>query len=193
MVALEWWTITQDNNGNEISTSLYGMGVDADYFDTYGMKLAAGRFFSKDFPTDTTKALIVNEAAVKTFGWRTPENAIGKRFDTGINAQYVIGVVKDFNFEALHKPVEALRIGYAKQGSQISLKIDTKHIDEALNHIKKTWKAMVPEVPLEYAFIDERIKEQYNNEQKMQGIFYAICRLSLVIACLVYLAFHFCC
>ncbi len=178
------WTTTEDINGKEISTSLYGMSVDADYFDTYGMKLAAGRFFSKDFPSDTTKAVLVNEAAVKTFGWKTAENAIGKRFDTGINAQYVIGVVKDFNFEALHKPVEALRIDYARQGSQISLKIDAKHIDEALNHVKKTWKAMVPEVPLEYSFIDDRIKEQYNNEQKMQGIFYAFAGLSLVIACL---------
>jgi putative ABC transport system permease protein len=160
------------------------MSVDENYFDTYGMKPAAGRFFSKDFPSDSTKAIIVNEAAVKTFGWKTPENAIGKRFDTGINAQYVIGVVKDFNFEALHKPVEAMRITYIKQASEISLKVDARHIDAALNHIKKTWKAMVPDVPLEYSFIDERIKEQYNNEQKMQSVFYAFAGLSLIIACL---------
>ena len=178
------WTTTQDINGNEISTSLYMMSTDADYFDVYGMKLAAGRFFSKNFPTDSTKALIVNEAAVRTFGWKTPENAIGKRFDTGRNAMYVVGVVKDFNFEALHKPVEALRIGYARTGSEMSLKIDAKHIDEALNHISKTWKTMVPEVPLEYSFIDDRIKDQYNNEQKMQSIFYAFAGLSLFIACL---------
>ncbi len=178
------WTTTQDLNGNEISTSLYGMSVDANYFDTYGMKLAAGRFFSKDFPSDTTKAVIVNEAAVKTFGWKTAENAIGKRFDTGINAQYVVGVVKDFNFEALHKPVEALRIRYARQGSEISLKIDAKHIDEALNHLKKTWKAMLPDVPLEYSFVDESLKKQYDNEQKMESVFYAFAGLSLVIASL---------
>ena len=178
------WTTTQDINGNEISTSCYTMNVDADYFNTYGMKLAAGRFFSKDFPTDTTKAVIVNEAAVRTFGWKKPENAIGKRFDTGKDARYVVGVVKDFNFEALHKPVEALRIGYARQGSEISLKIDARHIDEALNYVKKTWKNLVPAVPLEYSFIDDRIREQYNNEQKMQTVFYVFAGLSLFIACL---------
>ena len=43
---------------------------------------------------------------------------------------------------------------------------------------------MVPEVPLEYSFIDERIRDQYNNEQKMQSIFYAFAGLSLFIACL---------
>ncbi len=178
------WTTTQDINGNEISTSLYAMGVDADYFDTYGMKLAAGRFFSKDFATDTTKAVIVNEAAVKTFGWKTPENAIGKRFDTGVNAQYVVGVVKDFNFEALHKPVEALRITYARQGSEISLKLDAKHIDEGLDHIKKTWRTIEPDVPLDYSFIDDRVRQQYNNEQTMQAVFYVFAGLSLVIGCL---------
>jgi putative ABC transport system permease protein len=178
------WTTTQDINGNEISTSLYSMGVDENYFDTYGMKLAAGRFFSRNFPSDSAKALLVNEAAVRTFGWKTPENAIGKRFDTGVNAQYVIGVVKDFNFEALHKPVEALRIGYVKYGSEMSLKLDARHIDEALNHVKKVWHTMVPEVPLEYSFVDERIKEQYNSEQKMEGVFYVFAALSLVIACL---------
>ena len=120
-----------------LSNILYGMSVDTSFFKTYDMKLAAGRFFSPDYPTDTTKALLVNEAAVKTFGWQKPENAIGKRFGKGDQTQYVIGVVKDFNFESLHKPVEALRIGYAQSGNRLSLRIDTRHTDAALNHLKK--------------------------------------------------------
>src|SRR6185436_5063276 len=81
------WTTTVNLKGEEISTSLYGMSVDADYFKTYDMKLAAGRFFSKNIPTDSTKALLVNEAAVRTFGWGTPENAIGKPFGSGDDKQ----------------------------------------------------------------------------------------------------------
>ena len=107
------WTTTENLKGEEVSTSIYRLSVDADYFDTYGMKLAAGRFFSKDIPTDTAKSVLVNEAAVKTFGWQKPENAIGKPFGKGDDTRYVIGVVKDFNFESLHKPVDALLIGYA--------------------------------------------------------------------------------
>jgi putative ABC transport system permease protein len=178
------WTTTENLKGEEISTSLYGMSVDTAFFRTYDMKLAAGRFFSADFPTDTTKSLLVNEAAVRTFGWQKPENAIGKRFGKGDNAQYVIGVVKDFNFESLHKPVEALRISYSRFGSSISIKIDTRHTDEALNHLKKTWAASVPDMPLQYAFVDDKINQQYGNENKMQGIFYAFAGLSLLIACL---------
>ncbi len=178
------WTTTENLKGDEISTSLYGMAVDTSYFNTYNLSLAAGRFFSKDIPTDTTAAVLVNEAAVRTFGWQKPENAIGKKFGKGKDAQYVIGVLKDFNFENLHKPVEALKINYSTQGSTLSLKIDPANTDLAINHLKKVWKKMVPDVPLQYAFVDENINKQYGNEQKMQGIFYAFAALSLLIACL---------
>jgi putative ABC transport system permease protein len=178
------WTTTEDLNGEEISTSSYIMNVDTSFFDTYDMKLAAGRFFSKGFPADTAKSLIVNEAAVRTFGWQNAANAIGKRFGKGENQQVVIGVVKDFHFESLHKPVEALRIGYAQRGNKLSLKIDANHMDAALYHLRKTWSAAVPEVPLEYRFVDEKLNEQYGNENKMQQVFYAFASISLLIACL---------
>jgi putative ABC transport system permease protein len=178
------WTTTENLKGEEISTSLYGMSVDTSFFDTYDIKLAAGRFFSSAFPADTAKSLLVNEAAVRTFGWLKPENAIGKRFGKGDEQQVVVGVVKDFNFESLHKPVEALRIGYATHGNSLSLKIDTRHTDEALNHLKKIWTSSVPDIPLQYAFVDEKVNQQYGNENKMQGVFYAFAGLSLLIACL---------
>lgn len=178
------WTTTENLKGEEISTSLYQMAGDADYLNTYGMQLAAGRFFSKNIPTDTVKSVLVNEAAVKTFGWQKPENAIGKRFGKGDNTRYVIGVIKNFNFESLHKPVEALLLSYSRNGSEMSLRINASHIDEVASHIKKTWQAMEPDVPLSYAFIDESVAAQYGSEQKMQGIFYGFSALSLLIACL---------
>ncbi|MES1222261.1 MAG: ABC transporter permease, partial [Bacteroidota bacterium] len=178
------WTTTENLKGDDISTSLYAIFIDTSYADTYSMKLAAGRFFSPQIPTDTTKAVLVNEAAVRTFGWKTPENAIGKRFGKGDDARYVIGVIKDFNFENLHKPVDALLVNYTKNGSTLSIKIDGRHMDEAINHLKKTWQSLVPDVPLTYAFVDESIGRQYGNEQKMQGIFYGFAILSLLIACI---------
>lgn len=180
------WTTTKTLKGEEVSTSIYRLSVDADYFDTYEMKLAAGRFFSKDIPTDTSKSVLVNEAAVKTFGWQKPENALGKPFGKGDDTRYVIGVVKDFNFESLHKPVEALLIGYSKGGNSnsLSLKVDAAHIHEAINHLTKSWKNIIPQVPLQYFFVDDRIAEQYGSEQKMEGIFYGFSGLSLLIACL---------
>ncbi|MEP7373275.1 MAG: ABC transporter permease [Chitinophagaceae bacterium] len=178
------WTTTENLEGKEISTSLYRIAVDTTFSDVYNMKLAAGRFFSRDFPTDTTKAVLVNEAAVKTFGWQKAENAIGKRFGKGDDTKYVVGVIKDFNFESLHKPVEALMIEYSREGNSLSMKIDARHTDEAINHLQKIWKSSVHDIPLEFSFVDESIAKQYGNEQKMEGIFYVFAGLSLLIACL---------
>ena len=76
-------------------------------------------------------------------------------------------------------------ISYASnQGGTLSLKIDARHMDEAINHLKKTWNARVQEVPLQYSFIDESIARQYGDEEKMQGMFYGFAGLSLMIACL---------
>jgi len=178
------WTTTINGQGEEVSTSIYRLSVDEDYLDTYSMKLAAGRFFSKDFPTDTSKSVLINEAAVATFGWGSPQNALGKPFGKGNDTRYVVGVLKDFHFESLHKPVDALLIGYVKSGNILSLKIDAAHMPEALNQLTTTWKTTLPELPLEYFFVDDRIAEQYGNEMKMEGIFYGFSALSLLIACL---------
>ncbi|HSU27640.1 MAG TPA: ABC transporter permease, partial [Chitinophagaceae bacterium] len=178
------WTTTENLKGEEISTSLYNIAVDTTFQDVYNLKLAAGRFFSRAYPTDSTKSVLVNEAAVRTFGWQKPENALGKRFGKGDDARYVVGVIKDFNFESLHKPVEALMIAYSRGGNRLSLKIDARHTDEVINHLKKVWKSFVPEIPLEYSFVDESVAKQYGSEQKMQGIFYGFAGLSLLIACL---------
>ena len=178
------WTTTENLKGDEISTSLYSMDVDSNYFDTYDMKLAAGRFFSSSIPTDTSGAVIVNEAAVRTFGWQKPENAIGKRFGKGKDIRHVIGVVKDFNFESLHKPVEALAIGYARYGFRISVKMNAAHLDESIGYLREVWQATIGNTPLDYHFVDESIERQYGNEQKMEGIFYGFSAISLLIACL---------
>lgn len=127
---------------------------------------------------------MVNESAVKTFGWPTAASAIGKPFGKGNDRKYVIGVVKNFNFESLHKPVDALLIGYTRAGNGISVKMDAARLQEGLDHLIKTWKAVIPEVPLQYSFVDDRIAEQYGTEQKMEGIFYGFSGLSLLIACL---------
>ena len=178
------WTTTEGLDGKEISTSAYAYEVDPDYFDTYGMQLAAGRFFSKDNPTDTAKAILVNEAAVRTFGWQKPENAIGKRFGKGKDEKRVVGVVKDFHFESLHKPVEALVIHFARGGTGISLRIDLANAKTAIHGLEAQWKQQFPDIPLDFAFVDEKVAKQYGNERTAETLFLLLSGLSMLIACL---------
>jgi putative ABC transport system permease protein len=177
------WITTRNNEGKEVVTSIYRMSVDADYFDTYGMDLLAGRTFSKG-TGDSTGSVIVNEAAVKNIGWPTAQEAIGKPFGSGENTRYVIGVVRDFHFESLHKRVDPLLIGHVRGGSNISLRIEGAHLSDGIHHLQQVWSKLAPGVPLQYAFVDDTLKEQYATEQKMEAVFNIFAGLSFLIACM---------
>ena len=82
--------------------------VDFDYLKQYDMKMAAGRMFSRDFMTDTTQAMILNEAAVKMFSYRSPKDAVGRDFDQWGRKGKIIGVMKDFHFKSLQEEIKPL-------------------------------------------------------------------------------------
>jgi putative ABC transport system permease protein len=177
------WITTENSDGKEVTTSIYRMNVDADYFETYRMELVAGRTFSKG-TSDSSKSVLVNEATMKMLGWPTPEHAIGKPFGKGEQERQVIGVVKDFHFESLHKRVEPLLIGHVQGGSSISLRFERARLQDGVSHLKTVWEEIVPNVPLQYNFIDDSLEQQYNSEQKMQSVFYIFAGLSFLIACM---------
>ena len=177
------WISTENAEGEEVTTSIYRMSIDADYLNTYGMQLVAGRGFTKG-TSDTAKSVLVNEATVKMIGWPTPEEALGKPFGKGEDARYVIGVVKDFHFESLHKRVEPLLIGYVQGGGSLSIRIDGNHLHDGVGHLESVWSKLVPDVPLHYAFIDDSLEQQYASEQKMESVFYIFAGLSFLIACM---------
>lgn len=66
--------------------------VSSEFVTTMKMTIVAGRDFSPQFPADSGKSVIINETAVKRFGWSDP---IGKKVDD--NRWVVVGVVKDFH------------------------------------------------------------------------------------------------
>ena len=177
------WIDTENMQGKKVTTSIYRMAVDADYFKTYGMELVAGRTFERGTP-DTTKSVLVNEAAVKMLGWPTAQDAIGKPFGSGDNIKKVVGVVKDFHFESLHKRVEPLLISYVDGGGTFSVRIEQARIRDGIDRLRSVWSRLSPDVPLDFSFIDESLQAQYGREQKMESIFYVFAGLSFLIACM---------
>lgn len=177
------WVFTRNNEDKEVTTSIYRLSADADFFETFGMELVAGRSFVKG-SEDSTTAVMVNEATVKNVGWPSAEEALGKPFRNGKNISYVIGVVKNFHFESLHKKVEPLLIGHVRGGSSISLRVEGSHVREGIDHLTKVWTKVVPDVPLNYSFVDDSLNRQYASEQKMESIFYIFAGLSFLIACM---------
>ena len=178
--------MVETGSGNKVSSSLYHMWVDFEYANTFGMEIVAGRFYSQELPSDTLDGVVVNEAAVASFGWGEPENAIGKEMGDAPDARKVIGVVKDFNFEGLHKRVEPVRILPVANGeyTTMAIRANLSRPFELLGFLESTWMAVNPNVPLDYSFMNEDIQNQYEAEYKFRTIFLFFSSLSMVIACL---------
>jgi putative ABC transport system permease protein len=160
--------------------------ADYDYVETLKIEVLAGRYFSRDFGTDTGGTVILNHAAVKRIGW-TPEEAVGKILRRGDNVPplQVIGVVRDFNFKSLRTEIEPVIIQLTSNRiSFISVRIAPGTIERSLEFIRQKWESSFPGEQLDYTFLDSRIQDLYEKERKMQNLFVVFSILAILVACL---------
>ena len=176
---------TVDISGNPLQVNTSRLRVDADYLNVHGIKLLAGENFGIHAATDSIRPVILNENAIKTFGWKNAEAAIGKPFKMGGQQGKVIGVVKDFHFNTLQQLISPLAIyPSGERFSRITLKADISKLPQTKAWLEKTWKKNFPSALLDYSFSDEVFEEQYRAEDKFSKIFLYFSILSLMIACL---------
>ncbi|SDH65390.1 ABC transporter permease [Chitinophaga filiformis] len=179
-------TFIESRNGDMKSETPAMYEIDYDFIPAYEMKMAAGRPYSRDFPTDAEEALIINEAAAKQYGYANPEEIIGKRFEQWRRKGTVIGVVKDFNYQSLHKKVEplAMRMAPLQSLNKLSLRIKTDHIQQTVKELEQTWSALAPQRPFLYSFLDQSFNQQYKQDDRFGQLFAAFAGLTIFIACL---------
>jgi putative ABC transport system permease protein len=160
--------------------------VDFDFIPTYEIKMAAGRSYTRAFPTDTIQSLIMNEAAAKQFGYADPAKIIGKRFELWGRTGTVVGVTRDFNYVSLHKQVEPLMIRMAPFESlnKLSLRIHTNNLNKTIHELEQTWSTLAPGRPFLYTFLDDSFNEQYLQDARFGQLFAAFAILTIFIACL---------
>jgi putative ABC transport system permease protein len=176
---------TVDANGNPLQVNTSRLRVDADYLPVHGLKLVAGKNFGIHAGTDSIRPVILNENAIKQFGWKDAETAIGKSFKMGGQPGKVTGVVKDFHFSTLQHLITPLVIFPSQDRfSRITLKVDVSKLPETTAWLEKTWKKHFPSALLDYSFSENVFEEQYREERKFSAIFLYFSILSLVIACL---------
>jgi putative ABC transport system permease protein len=163
--------------------------VDEDYVPTLDMKMAAGRNFSKDMPTDSA-GVVINQAAAKFLGFKDPVNSIiyrsmGSQHDMAHMKQYrILGVVKDFNFNSLHENVTPVILTLADDNGGLSIRVNTDNLTSLLAQITSVWKELNPNVQVNYSFMDQDFDATYRTEQRTGQLFIIFTTLAIVIACL---------
>jgi putative ABC transport system permease protein len=171
-----------------LNTDIKYVGTDYDFVPSFGIHMVAGRNFSRTYGMDTSNFLL-NEAAIRTIGWKSAQDAIGRDFKYGSVKGHIIGVMGDFHFESMHQPISpmifllpsAVQAGYF---NELSIKISGKNIPATLSYIEDTWKKFVPGIPFQYNFLDEQFGNLYRSEQKQGTIFMTFACIAIFIACL---------
>jgi len=159
--------------------------TDFDYIPQYKIKMVAGRAFLKEMGTDTTQAMVLNETAVKMFGYSSPQQIIGKKFDQWGRKGSIIGVMEDFHFRSLQEVIKPLSMRIEPNGcSLISVNISSANVPKTIAAVESKWKTMIPNRPFSYFFLDEFFDKQYRSEVRFGKLFLNFALLAIFISCL---------
>lgn len=156
--------------------------VGYDFIKTMNIKLLKGRDFSKEFPTDSV-GYILNEQALAKVGYKNP---LGRRLKFWGKNGTIVGIVKDFHFNSLKVPVNALimRLGETDDYGSALIKTQPGKTKEALASIEKLCHQLNPKFPFTYQFSDEEYKKLYNDEQMVGKLADCLAFLAVFISCL---------
>ncbi len=159
--------------------------IDHNFLNTYRIQLIEGRNFSPSESSDSITHCIINQRAVKQFGW---DNAIGKRLGGNL---YVIGVVKDFHYASLRFQINPLVLfppdepnPARRTRDNLSIRIAPHNIDETLAFIKNKFEAIFPNDVFEYRFFDEDFDWMYRQEIRVAKTIGYFSIIAIFIACL---------
>ncbi|KYG80919.1 hypothetical protein AWW67_08855 [Roseivirga seohaensis] len=158
--------------------------VDYDFFPTLGIDVVEGRNFSLDYPSDSSQAVMVNEAMVRRMNWTNP---IGKKVnisgDESLPPAVVVGVVKDFHQKSLYEPIAALMFTPGRINPSALIKI-TGDVAPTVAYIREAWERTYPNTAFEPVFIDEQFMKSYEADKIRGQLFLGFSGMTILIACL---------
>ena len=177
-----WW----EGKENEENITMAIRSVDFDFQETLGIEMAEGRFFAKEFQTDVKESFILNEAAVKFLGLESPVN---KSFSCQVpfaeGKGKIIGVVKDFHFQSLHRKISPLIMMILPYWhTHCHFRISPKDAPATFAFINQKLTELVPEYPFELKFLEDDIDRLYNMEQRVGHLVRYGALLAVFVACL---------
>ena len=157
--------------------------IDQDAAETWGLSLRAGRRFSRSFATDTSEALMLNEAAVRLLGWEDP---VGRRLRVDDEtAMQVIGVVNDFHFSSLETEIRPMVFRMSPETYRyLTVRIDPRDVTATLAFLEEQWRAFATAYPFDYTFVDEDFAGNYTSTQRLSETMRAFTLLAIFVACL---------
>ena len=158
--------------------------ADADYLQTYGMKLLAGRNIT---PGDTIRDYVINETLLHKLGFQKPEQVLGKKLQYYLSnvPLPIVGVVPDFHQKSLRDEIGPCVIAsYAPWYRRAGIRIAGNDPAKTLQHIRQTWQQLFPDEVFEYQYLDEQLAKFYETETRTARLINVFTGIAILICCL---------
>lgn len=179
------WAAAFVKEGSDVNHLVSMYTMDYDHMDVMRFTMKEGRFFSRDFPSDSL-AIILNEAAAKQMGladWqgkklRYPGEYNGPSF-------HVIGIVNDFNYKTLKSSVEPMAMMLTTGANwDIAVRLSAGQTQQKIDLLRTIWKKYLPEAPFEYSFVDMNFNRKFAAEERVSGVMMLFTGIAIFIACI---------
>jgi len=175
---LQEWEGKEDDR----TMTLHFIGIGFDFFKTMDIEIVEGRAFSEEFSSDTINSIIINEEAVRQLQM---DNPVGKTLNIFGQQSYIVGVMKDFNFNNVKNKIAPLMLHISPEQARLSfIRLNSGYTQETLDYIKETWKTFEPDFDFNYQFMDERLDNLYMAEQRSNTLINYFTIFAIFISCL---------
>jgi ABC-type antimicrobial peptide transport system permease subunit len=175
--------VTWEGKDPNNTVAFPNIAVGYDFVHTMKLKMLSGRDFSDDYPTDSNN-YIINQVTQQKLGFADP---VGKSITMWGRKGKIIGLVKDFHFQSLHKQILPLIIRPVRgklNGGNILVRTQPGKTKEAIAALSKLCKEINPNFPFNYHFSDEQYQKLYKSEQIVGRLSNIFAFLAIFISCL---------
>ncbi len=162
--------------------------ADENYLTNLDVKFLAGRNFQTGLSKERESEVILNQTALKNFGFADPASALNQVIyaDDSVQLQ-VVGVVKDFNFRSLDYAIGPLAFRYRPTDfAMLSIAIDSSARDQVIAATQAIWKKHDPVHTIQYRMMEDEIDDAYTEAgfPDILKIIGYISFLAITLACL---------
>lgn len=183
---LIFWTNGAQRVGDDASqvNQMYIMGVDHNFFTTFGNEVLAGRTFGHEFTGDSS-SVVLNEKAVEMFNLKSSENAIGQQIRIGGDTLRIVGIVENYHQEGLKQDFRPTAFRLQQNArSYFCVKVDSQNLGQMLTVLETEYAKVFPNNPFDYFFLDNFFNRQYKNERQFGSVFAFFSLLAIMVASL---------
>ena len=160
------------------------VATDAGFLETYQIPILEGRNFDDKLAASESSSVIINQTAAKAFGWSKP---IGRQIKSkgGDEVVTVVGVIDDFHYQDLQRPIEPLLHWYSGKAaighSYLNLRLDPEQSPEVLAKLEQDLSRIPSRRSFSYTYMNSLVEEQYS---LMDGILKISNYVALLTICI---------